>query len=143
MMMHLDPDAIGLDRYLGNTACNRSNLQMTDQVSRVTCEHCLRWVDNWRDRKNSTRQWSAPAPRTQLLDTELYRYFDHASQLLYVGISLSAARRAGEHRARHSWWGAVTSITIERYPTRREALAAESTAIRTERPLHNILGVSA
>lgn len=72
--------------------------------------------------------------------TELYRHFDAAGALLYVGISLSTASRLGQHRCGSDWSKKVVKITIERYPTRKSALAAELAAIQTEHPLHNVTG---
>lgn len=72
--------------------------------------------------------------------TELYRHFDKAGNLLYVGISLSTAKRMGEHRNKSAWWGKVVSISIERFPTRAAALKAERQAVQTEHPRHNVTG---
>lgn len=69
--------------------------------------------------------------------TELYRHYDEAGRLLYVGISLSTGQRLRGHKARSSWWPLVAKITIERFPSREAALTAEAEAIRTEKPLHN------
>jgi hypothetical protein len=69
---------------------------------------------------------------------DLYRYFDDAGRLLYVGISNSAFARAHAHRRRSSWWVSATSMTIEHHPTRERALAAEARAIQTERPIWNV-----
>lgn len=72
--------------------------------------------------------------------TDLYRFFDSAGQLLYVGISLSAAARASQHRAEKPWWGDVARMDVEHYDNRTDAARAELTAIKTERPLHNVVG---
>lgn len=68
--------------------------------------------------------------------TALYRHFDAAGGLLYVGISKDAGRRISEH-SKSDWFDAVERVEVEFYPTRDAALAAEKTAIRTERPAHN------
>lgn len=73
--------------------------------------------------------------------TQLYRHFDADGRLLYVGISLSAILRFEAHRTGSNWAQKVATITIEHFPTRAEALAAEVRAIRTELPIHNIAQV--
>jgi hypothetical protein len=72
--------------------------------------------------------------------TELYRHYDDAGNLLYIGISLSTAHRLGQHRLTSKWSHRVATITIERFATRDEALAAELRAIQTESPLFNKIG---
>ena len=72
--------------------------------------------------------------------TELYRHFDAKGQLLYVGISLSTVKRLGEHRCDSGWTKKITTITIERFKTRRLALDAERAAVQREHPLHNVTG---
>lgn len=70
--------------------------------------------------------------------SELYRYFANDGQLLYVGISLNTVARAVQHRNDKHWWDTVTTMTIERFPSREAAAVAEVEAIRTEGPLFNI-----
>jgi hypothetical protein len=72
--------------------------------------------------------------------TDLYRYFDKDDRLLYVGISFHAAARASQHKADKPWWPQSVRMEIEHLPTREAALAAEANAIRTEAPLHNVMG---
>ena len=68
--------------------------------------------------------------------TNLYRCFDGDGQLLYVGISWST-KRFRQHKNGKSWWREVATISIEHYPTRRQALNAEREAIQTEDPIYN------
>ena len=78
---------------------------------------------------------------------ELYRHYDADDRLLYVGISYSAALRTFRHAqaARYSdlsfWFDQIVTIKIERFRTRREALAAEVRAIREEGPVYNVTSV--
>lgn len=69
--------------------------------------------------------------------TTLYRVYDQAGLLLYVGISKNALKRFGEHSMSQPWWGDGTTVKMQHYPTRAEALAAEEAAIKSERPAHN------
>jgi hypothetical protein len=68
--------------------------------------------------------------------TALYRHFDAAGQLLYVGISKSAIARLAQHSDK-PWLDDLATMKVEYFPTRGEAEAAEIAAIRTERPMHN------
>jgi len=72
-------------------------------------------------------------------ETDLYRFYDAGGRLLYVGISLSALKRAAEHRGDKDWWSDVARMDVTHYPTRTEAAAAERSAIIAEGPLHNVV----
>lgn len=67
----------------------------------------------------------------------LYRHFDGNGNLLYVGVSVSALLRTKAHSLVSAWFGDVRSITVEHFPTMRDALRAEKMAIRRERPKFN------
>jgi hypothetical protein len=67
----------------------------------------------------------------------LYRHFDAAGALLYVGISLSALNRLVAHIDDSAWYWSIAKVTIKVHPTREAAEAAERKAIRNERPLFN------
>src|SRR5688572_7566222 len=70
---------------------------------------------------------------------DLYRFYDRDDRLLYVGISLSAAKRASEHRAEKAWWSDVARMEVEHLDvSRSEAEAIEKEAIRSEAPLYNV-----
>lgn len=72
----------------------------------------------------------------------LYRFFDAADQLLYVGITSAPSARWTFHRyfAAGTWWHAATRKTVRWFATREEAAAAELGAIRSEAPLWNSAG---
>jgi predicted GIY-YIG superfamily endonuclease len=67
----------------------------------------------------------------------LYRFFDRADTLLYVGITMDLPKRLQSHQRDKAWWHRVANMKAEHYPTRKAALAAEAVAIREERPLFN------
>lgn len=69
--------------------------------------------------------------------TDLYRHFDKDGVLLYVGISFRAIVRQAAHSNAAPWWDNVTTITVERLPSREAALAAEKRAVKEEKPLYN------
>lgn len=68
----------------------------------------------------------------------LYRVRNAAGDLLYVGITSSALRRASEHADAKGWWSDVASIEVEAFETRDEATAAERRAVANEQPRHNV-----
>lgn len=73
-------------------------------------------------------------------ETCLYRHFDAAGRLLYVGISICLAQRTSSHRLRAEWFRDVRNITVEWFASREIAEAAELSAIRSEHPIHNVAG---
>src|SRR5207302_1242409 len=68
----------------------------------------------------------------------LYRFFDSAGELLYVGITNDPGRRLGQHRKLKPWWASVGSMTLEHFSTREALEDAEREAIAHERPIHNV-----
>lgn len=70
--------------------------------------------------------------------TYLYRHYDKAGLLLYVGISLSAVKRLAQHRAASNWFPQIAKVTIEAFDTRADALVAERVAIDRECPVYNV-----
>ena len=72
-------------------------------------------------------------------ETQLYRHFNEGGDLLYVGISLSAINRLGQHADHSGWFKTISKVTIENFATRNEALNAERDAIHKENPKHNIV----
>ena len=68
----------------------------------------------------------------------LYRHFDKDGALLYVGVSLSAVQRLAQHRDASHWFADIASVKIEWFADRKEAIAAERTAITAENPRHNL-----
>lgn len=69
--------------------------------------------------------------------TTLYRLFDGDGQLLYVGTSVDPQNRWEQHAREKLWWSSVARATVEWYPDRTSAMAAELAAIKAEGPLHN------
>jgi hypothetical protein len=68
---------------------------------------------------------------------QLYRYYADNWELLYVGISISAVGRMSRHRKRTEWFDQIRFISIEKFSSRDEVLAAEKEAIKRERPKFN------
>lgn len=69
----------------------------------------------------------------------LYRHFDAEGRLLYIGVSLSAIGRLGEHKQNSDWFWMIARVEVTAYASRRTVLKAERLAIQREKPLHNIM----
>lgn len=68
----------------------------------------------------------------------VYRMFNAAGDLLYIGQSINPAQRLCLHRTVSSWLTEVASMSLEWHPTREAAKAAEAAAIFAEVPAYNI-----
>jgi excinuclease UvrABC nuclease subunit len=69
---------------------------------------------------------------------ELYRHYGPKDELLYVGVSISALVRLGQHRDCSEWFGKIKRVEIQQFESREKALAAEREAIEKERPHFNV-----
>lgn len=80
--------------------------------------------------------------RRNLKPTVLYRHYDRAGTLLYVGISNHYDNRTAQHTDDKPWWGEVDPerSEVETFPNRDLAETAELLAITQERPLFNYVG---
>ncbi|MEV4861462.1 type II toxin-antitoxin system prevent-host-death family antitoxin [Streptomyces ossamyceticus] len=72
--------------------------------------------------------------------TALYRLYDAAERLLYVGISTQPETRWTQHAADKPWWSLVRRRTVEWHPDREAAEKAERSAVQAEEPLYNTAG---
>lgn len=68
--------------------------------------------------------------------TALYRLYDADGRLLYVGIAQDPEKRWSQHSRtkRATWWPLVARKTVEWFPNREAADAAETIAINNEKP---------
>lgn len=80
-------------------------------------------------------EWGTPITP---IPTALYRCRDQFGTLLYVGITENLERRWKDHAKDKPWWPKVQTRSIEWFPTRDHALAAEADAIRAEHPRYNV-----
>jgi predicted GIY-YIG superfamily endonuclease len=81
-------------------------------------------------------RWGEPQAPVR---TAIYRLHDQSGVLLYVGVTDKPKRRWPQHAADKPWWPDVASRSLSWFPSRDLALDAESRAIRTEKPLHNVV----
>lgn len=75
-------------------------------------------------------------------DFVVYRMYDEMGRLLYVGQSINSRQRMYDHSVSKDWWRDIENVRFERFETRAEMRAAEALAIRTEHPIHNVIGHS-
>ena len=68
----------------------------------------------------------------------LYRWFNKAHELLYIGISSSIGSRVKAHSKFSNWFVESAYMTVEWAKTPEELSQKERLAIRKERPLYNI-----
>ncbi len=73
----------------------------------------------------------------RILGYFLYRFYDVADRLLYVGITCQIPARWNCHRRTTAWWADVVRVSVECHRRERQALDAERLAIKIEHPLHN------
>lgn len=69
--------------------------------------------------------------------TALYRLYDEADVLLYIGISHQPDVRFEQHAKTKEWWPQVARREVRWFDDRPTAAVAEATAIRSEDPEHN------
>lgn len=73
----------------------------------------------------------------------VYRAFDAADRLLYVGCTNDVEARMKSHAASSPWFVYMDRFTTEPFGSRAEAEAAEARAIGEEHPRWNLVGRSA
>jgi hypothetical protein len=78
-------------------------------------------------------------PETRRAGTALYRMFNEAGELLYVGITAHLGARWDAECRQVAWWPDVRRQTVVWYASRTEAEAAEKAAIQSEKPIFNKL----
>ncbi|SDL33444.1 GIY-YIG nuclease family protein [Streptomyces indicus] len=77
-------------------------------------------------------------PHLSTKRTALYRLYDAAGVLLYVGITHDPDARWASHAATKPWWGDVERRVLEWHDSRDAAEVAEVETIRTELPRYNV-----
>lgn len=69
--------------------------------------------------------------------TALYRFYDTAGGLLYVGITWNLKQRWRQHQRDKFWWPDVDRRAVHWYDNRAEAVAAEARVVEDEHPLYD------
>lgn len=68
----------------------------------------------------------------------VYRPYDVAESLLYVGVTKNFGQRWQQQAAQKSWWPHMARMTVDWYDDEAAAVKAEQDAIDAEHPIHNI-----
>ena len=108
----------------------------TIRVVRDQSVLCLR-------RSDVERFWPAGRPVAVpvgafLATPTVYRLFNRAGELLYVGVTKNVGNRLLGHARCQPWWPDVDSVSTQCFATRAQAEAEEGRAIALEDPLHNL-----
>lgn len=88
--------------------------------------------------RRASRERSAKSQRG-VPPVALYRHFDAKGRLLYVGITVDVHSRTRTHAGYSAWAPDAATGTITWYATEVDARAAETVAIKAERPRWNRL----
>ena len=108
----------------------------------------MTWSDSYKERLLKGKFPTPPfralkAPRDPT--TYLYRCFGPAGdERMYIGIAANVEKRMAQHRRLDfEWWHEVdeSRTMVEAYPTLSAARAAETIAIHSENPRHNLAQV--
>lgn len=67
----------------------------------------------------------------------VYRFYNAADEVLYVGWSHNVLKRFEKHRWERKWWKQVARIELDHRPSAAAAQAHEAELIKALRPLHN------
>jgi len=81
-------------------------------------------------------EWFAQAERG-IKDTHVYRYFDEAGTLLYVGQTGNPDRRHNGHRSKSEWFPLIARREVRGPVTKAWALFEEYVALGLEHPRYN------
>jgi predicted DNA-binding transcriptional regulator AlpA len=82
---------------------------------------------------------SVQTEATDQRQAAVYRLYDSAGTLLYIGSSYNPERRYRDHYPK-PWWPLVARREEEWHPSKEAAYVVEMTAIAAEAPVHNEMG---
>lgn len=99
--------------------------------------HCVECFPPAKEKKPRKPRFG---PRdTDPIPNYVYRCYDAAGRLIYVGCTNNPVLRLASHKK--AWWGDQLHTTrLIVFPNRRHALNRETDAIRTEKPRWNVKG---
>lgn len=134
----LSPESVSADRLRNALRTYKTATQ--DELDAHICNQ-MGWqqlqLDKFRGKHRTQEQ--APAADGECA---VYRYYDEADRLLYVGIAGNPNLRDEQHRNTSKWHRFQVRRDVEWHPTRRDAMQAEREAIRGESPVFNLTHAS-
>ena len=134
----LCPERVSPDRL--RSALRTYKTATQDELDAHICNQ-MGWqqlqLDKFRGKHRAQEQ--APAADGECA---VYRYYDAADRLLYVGIAGNPNLRDEQHRNTSKWHRFQVRREVEWRPTKRAALDAERDAIRSESPVFNLTHAS-
>jgi len=68
----------------------------------------------------------------------VYRYYDEAGELLYIGSTGDPILRWAQHRRTQPWADQVSTVSMRKFAYEDLARSYEDVAIKTENPKHNV-----
>ena len=97
----------------------------------IRAEREFETLDEWRVRCD------AAAARHEAAENYVYRAFDEADRLLYIGCSLDVRKRLMAHRRESDWFRYCKTVRLAGPFRRSEAMRLEREAIETEGSFFN------
>lgn len=80
--------------------------------------------------------------RAALDDVAVYRLYDAAGSLLYIGASKDPVHRWSDEHRHAPWWSEVAAYEWTRHPSRAEARSVEQEALRAKPGKYNVHGTA-
>lgn len=68
----------------------------------------------------------------------VYVFYRQGGDVLYVGCTSRLPERLDQHRVTKPWWKNVTTVTVEHFDNKQDALDRERDLIWTFLPEHNV-----
>lgn len=143
MQTILEPDKVDPDAL--RNALRTLNTATQEETDAAICNQ-MGWdqlsLNNFRKDFGEYYEQVGPATESKGGACSLYRYYDEAGRLLYVGIAKDPNMRDNQHRDRSKWHRFSIDRRVEWHDTRNDALRAERDAITTEAPIFNLAHAS-
>jgi predicted GIY-YIG superfamily endonuclease len=108
-----------------------------DRPALSTWSECTVTVQNEADTPATPVVHGTVVHRAAGDEVAVYRLFDGAGNLLYVGISKDPFVRWQEHQSK-AWWRRVARYEVQWFPSRAEARAEEKRAMADDGAAHNV-----
>lgn len=135
----LSPESVSADRLRNALRTYKTATQ--DEIDAHICNQ-MGWQQLQLDKFRGRHHAQGRAADVSVGECAVYRYYDAADRLLYVGIASNPNLRDEQHRNTSKWHRFQVRREVEWHPTKRAALDAERDAIRSESPVFNLTHAS-